>query len=97
MHTASTSVVTASNEDMVKVIGHKFAKPRECWQFIAHHVSFQGQLILEPFAGRGSGVLSLLEMSRNVIAVELQTEHYNALLENVRKHYLAINPNARFI
>lgn len=94
---AQSSVIVASNEQMRKTIGHPFAKPFECWEFITKVVSLEGQLILEPFAGRGSGVLSLLQMKRTVIAVELQVAHYNALLENMkREYYQKQNPNYVF-
>jgi len=93
----SKCTVEAGRDELCKVLGHPFAKPRAIWEFLANAVSIEGQLILEPFAGRGSGVLSMLNMKRNVIGVELNTAHYNALIENVKQHhYLKINPNYQF-
>ena len=92
---APTCVVEASNMDARKEFNHPFVKPYAIWAFIAEHVSTEGQLILEPFAGRGSGVISLLKMKRQVVGVEINEAHYNALLENVKKYYLTLNP--RFI
>ena len=97
LNNAPTCVVTASNEEAKRLTGHPFAKPHECWEFILDKVSMEGQTILEPFAGRGSAILSFLKMKRNFIAVELQVAHYDALLENVkREHYLKQNPKYIF-
>lgn len=97
MEPAPTSVVTASNEDMRREINHPFVKPAECTQFIAKHISFQGQHILDPFAGRGSIVLALMRYQRSVFGVEINQGHYNALIENVKNHCRKADPNARFI
>lgn len=93
----NTSVVVASPVEMQKLTGHKFAKPFECWEYLLKLATLEGQLILEPFAGRGSGTLSMLRMKRNVISVELNVNHFNALMENVKtQHYLKQNPNYVF-
>ena len=92
----SSSIVAASNDAMRKQIGHPFAKPFEVWQFLADAISIQGQHILEPFVGRGSGALSMLKMQRQVTGVELNQAHYNALLENLKQYYLTLNPNYVF-
>jgi DNA modification methylase len=97
MKPASSCVVSASNTEMRKLIGHPFAKPYECWNFLTSKVCLPGQTILEPFAGRGSGVLSMLRNQLNVIAVEINVAHYNALLEVVkREFYLKQNPKYVF-
>lgn len=90
-------VVVAGNEEMKRAIGHPFAKPFECWKKIADHVALPGQLILEPFAGRGSGTLSMLKMGYNVISVEKNADHFNHLLENMKQlYYLKLNPKYVF-
>jgi len=93
---ASTCVISASNEKARRDYGHPFAKPHECWEFLITHVSIEGQTILEPFAGRGSGVIPILKLKRNVIGVEINEAHYNALLQNVQRHFLELNPNFIF-
>lgn len=95
---SSTSVLTASrNDHITDVINHKFAKPFACWEFLTQLVSIENQTILEPFAGRGSGVLSMLTLKRNVIGIERDQTHYNYLLDNIKnQHYLKINPNYVF-
>ncbi len=93
---APKCLVSASNTDVRKALSHPFAKPFEIWHFILDHISIEGQLILEPFAGRGSGVLAALQRKRNVVACELNEAHYNALLENVKMYYLKLNPKFQF-
>ena len=93
----SKSVVQAGRDELCQSLGHPFAKPRAIWKFLADAVSIEGQTILEPFAGRGSGVISMLGMKRNVVGVELNEAHYNALLENVKTlHFLPLNPGMKF-
>lgn len=94
----NTSVIQCGKDDICNSIDHPFAKPFEIWKFLVEMATLEGQSILEPFAGRGSGVISMLRMNRAVIGTELDTTHYNALLENVKQlHYLPINPNYKFI
>lgn len=91
-----SSVVAASKDDLCDQINHKFAKPFSVWEFLIQAVSMEGQHILEPFAGRGSGIISLLRLGRAFTGVELNVDHYNHLLENVKKEYLLTNPNYIF-
>lgn len=89
--------IIASHDALKEQLGHPFVKPFAVWEFIHNHISYEGQTILEPFAGRGSGVISALRIKRKVIACELNDAHYNALLENLKtQHYLKINPNYKF-
>jgi ParB family chromosome partitioning protein len=92
----SSSILLASNEQAKKDCGHPFSKPYEITKTLANAISIRGDLFLEPFAGRGSITIELLRNERRVIAIEKQLEHYNALLENVKRFYLTINPNAVF-
>lgn len=92
----NTSVIVASNEELKKLTGHPFAKPRECWTFLSELCSIRGQSILDPFAGRGSCALSLLPTDRHVYSCEMQVAHFNALLENVKRYYLTLNPKFVF-
>lgn len=93
-----TSVITASRlDDITTEMDHPFAKPFACWEFLTKMVSYETQSILEPFAGRGSGVISMLRMNRAVVGVELDKTHHSALVENVKRlHYLPLNPNFNF-
>jgi ParB family chromosome partitioning protein len=91
-----TSVITCGKDELCEAINHPFAKPYAIWERLVGLASLEGQTILEPFAGRGSGVISMLRMKRNVVGVELDVAHYNALLENVKQYYLSINPQFTF-
>ncbi len=93
---SSFSHIVASHDEYKTSLGHPFVKPFKCWEFLIQHTSRIGDLVLEPFAGRGSGVISLLRMERNVVGCESNVEHYNALLENLRAHYRKVNPNTIF-
>ena len=93
-----TSVITAGRDQLCTDVGHPFAKPRDVWKFLVNMVSIEGQHILEPFMGRGSGVISMLGMNRTVTGVELDQAHYNAALENIKTlHYLKLDPDFEFI
>jgi site-specific DNA-methyltransferase (adenine-specific) len=92
----NTSVIHAGKDDLCNRIDHPFAKPFLCWEFLIKMVSLEGQTILEPFAGRGSGVLSILDLKRKAIGIELDATHYSYLLENVKQFYLRLNPSFIF-
>jgi DNA modification methylase len=92
-----TSIIEAARDELCEAVKHPFAKPELLWQHLTRMVSVEGHSILEPFMGRGSGVISMLRMNRNVTGVELDENHFNAALENVKQeHYLKINPNYQF-
>ena len=91
-----SSIFLASHELAKKECGHPFSKPYEITKALANAISLRGDLFLEPFAGRGSIVVELLRQERRIIAVEKQEDHYNALLENVKRFYKTLNPNAVF-
>ncbi len=93
----NTSVIQTGKDELTTAVGHPFAKPFSLWEFLIDTFTLENESVLEPFAGRGSGVISLLRKNRNVIGVELDTTHYNALLENVKQlYYLPLNPNYIF-
>lgn len=94
---ASVSHVVCGHDELKKELGgHPFIKPFAAWSFIIDHVSREGDLVLEPFAGAGSGVISLLRSKRKVVAVEKKAEHFNQLAENVRRFYVEKNPKTVF-
>ena len=92
----SSSILLASHEQARKDCGHPFSKPYEVTKQLANAISIRGSLFLEPFAGRGSIAIELLRQERRVIAIERQEDHFNALLENIKRFYLSINHNAIF-
>jgi len=93
----ANSDISASHDEYKEQLGHPFVKPFAVWEHLIKSVSISGQLILEPFAGRGSGVISLIRLNRQFVACESNEQHFNALIENVKQHYLSINPKFTFI
>jgi ParB family chromosome partitioning protein len=91
-----SSVISATAEDAKKDSGHPFAKPYAITKLLADAISVRGDLLFEPFAGRGSIAIELLRQERRIIATEKQEDHYNALLENVKRFYTKLNPNTVF-
>lgn len=85
-------------DDICDAIDHPFAKPFKLWERLCTEVSIEGQLILDPFMGRGSGPVSMLQLKRRVIGVELNEAHYNAARYNVQNlHFLRLFSKAKFI
>lgn len=88
--------IIASHDEYKADMDHPFVKPFAVWEYILTHISMEGESVLDPFAGHGSGVLSALRMKRNAFACEVSSDHYNYLLENVKQHYLSLNPSTQF-
>ncbi len=93
----NTSIFQTGKDELTNAVDHPFGKPFALWEFLIDTFTLENESVLEPFAGRGTGVISLLRKNRNVIGTELDTKHYNALLENVKQlYYLPLNPNYIF-
>ena len=92
---SSTCVVAASNSE--KLNGHPFTKPKEVWDFILRHCCIQNSLVIDPFMGVGSGVLSFLDAGHRVMGCEIDPTHHAYAIENVKQWYLAKNPNTVFV
>lgn len=91
------SVIEGSALEAIRVTGHPFAKPFEVTRELINMISVPGQTILDPFAGGGSIVIEILKQQRNFVACEKEEQHFNALMENVkREHFRKINPNYIF-
>lgn len=97
MTPCSTSIIRADNREAVALTGHPFAKPFELTKFFVDAISVPSSTILDPFAGRGSMVLEFIKNNRHFFAIEKKVEHFNALSENIKQHYLKLNPNFRFV
>lgn len=54
---------------------HPFGKPEQVWDWLIDTVSFEGQTILDPFAGCGSSLYSILKKNRIPIGIELDSNH----------------------
>jgi DNA modification methylase len=89
-------VIHPFGDDMTSKMRHPFAKPFGVWKPLIEAVSLPGQLIYEPFMGEGSGVISMLQLGRNVVATEKVPEHFNAGLEQIKQFYLKQNGKVVF-
>ncbi len=90
-------VVMAANSVEAKKLGHPFVKPHEIWEYLLRHIAMPGQTILEPCAGVGSGVLSMLRLGFKVVACEIDKKHFDQLVINVSEHYKQSIPNCKFV
>ena len=88
--------IIAPHDEYKDTLGHPFVKPYDLWKWIIHHCTYNGQSILDPFAGRGSCIISTIRMQRQFFGIELNDAHYNALVENVRAHYTKVAPGVKF-
>lgn len=90
-------VISAGRDDLCDFINHPFAKPFTLWERLMLAVSIENQYILDPFAGRGSSLLTGIKLGRKMCGVELNDAHYNAGLENLKTYYTKLNPKTTFI
>ena len=51
--------------------GHPFHKPASVWNQLIEAVSYEGQTILDPFAGSGSCLSAVLNADRDPIGIEI--------------------------
>src|SRR5271157_408049 len=91
-----TSVIEAGRDELCETINHPFAKPFACWERLITAVSIENQTILDPFVGRGSSFLAGLKLGRNMYGCEINEQHYNAGLENIKQYFLKLNPKSTF-
>ena len=54
---------------------HPFHKPRVVWQRLIEAVSYEGQTIVDPFAGSGSMLAAGVTLNRDVLGVEVDPAH----------------------
>lgn len=54
---------------------HPFGKPEVIWNWLIDTVSFEGQTILDPFAGCGSSLYSIIKKNRVPLGIEVKDDH----------------------
>lgn len=79
-----TSYVEVDAHDFTS---NPFAKPYEAWAKLIEACTHRGQTILDPFAGEGSSLLAALRLSRSVVGIEIDDNHYAHMVENVSNFY----------
>lgn len=64
-----------------------FAKPKALWQWILSGFALQGDVIVDPFMGECSSLCAAVDFGCRVIGMEINEQHYNSGVLNVRSLY----------
>ena len=83
-------VIAASGDVERKKYGHPFAKPFEVIKQVLDPVVQPGYKVLDPYAGSGSMVCSMISMGLKPVAIEKKEEHFTRLKLNVMETYTRI-------
>lgn len=78
-------------------LSNPFAKPFDVWEPLINSVSYEGQVILDPFAGEGTCPLAALRLRRPIIAMEKDPTHFNYMLESAKTYWRSQHPNVKFV
>lgn len=70
-----------------KDFDHAFAKPKDLWTWFLEACTSPGQVVLDAFAGSGSGPCAFIQAGRQWRACEKAQQHVMELLRNVSKCY----------
>ena len=62
---------------------HPTLKPVELMQHLVKLITFEGQIVLDPFSGSGSTGLACLMNDRKYIGYELETNYYDISLKRI--------------
>jgi len=82
-----SSVYQCPTGAVTKELGHPFAKPYELWQWIYNAVCIKGQVVFDPFVGRGSSAIAAAKWGLRPVGTEMVEEHYHGLLFNLQNFY----------
>lgn len=92
-----SSIWMGGNEAEERALGHPFAKPFALWNALYSAVAHRGQVVLDPFAGRGSSTIAALQYGLQPIAIEVNEAHHNGLVVNVAEYYKRTLRNVEFV
>ncbi|HET6887100.1 MAG TPA: DNA methyltransferase, partial [Candidatus Udaeobacter sp.] len=67
-----------------------FAKPKGLWQWILDAFALQGDIIVDPFMGEASSLCAAIDFGCRVIGMEVNEDHYNSGVSNVRELYTTL-------
>lgn len=74
----------AKNE---KNASHPFFKPIQVWEWLILNFTKKGDVVLDPFAGEGSCILTLLLNQRVPLAFEIDPNHFNTAVTSLPSLY----------
>lgn len=80
----TSCLYTQPAASVVKDLGHPFAKPYEIWRWIYRAIAIKGQVVFDPFCGRGSAPIAAIMQGLKPIGCEVQADHYHNLLINLQ-------------
>jgi len=63
---------------------HSTEKPVELYRKIIENSTDEGDLILDPYGGSGASVIAALELNRNILVYEIDTEYYDGILNRIK-------------
>jgi len=66
---------------------HPFAKPVPLWQWVMRAIATPGQIILDPFAGSGSGTYAAASLGFRPYGIEKKEVHFMNLINIMSKGY----------
>jgi site-specific DNA-methyltransferase (adenine-specific) len=92
-----SSVYTCATGTVTRDFGHPFAKPLELWQWIYSAICIKGQVVYDPFVGRGSSAVAAIKWGLRPIGSETNPDHYHGLLHNLQTFYRKeLGPHVQF-
>lgn len=77
--------VLASNDAMAREADHPFFKPFDVWKPIIEAISYEGQTIVDPFAGECSSLIASFLLKRTPLGIELDEKHAIRGIQNLHK------------
>ena len=64
---------------------HSTEKPVALYKKIIELATEEGDLILDPYLGSGASVIASLELNRNIVGYEIDTEYYNGIQRRIEE------------
>jgi DNA modification methylase len=83
----TSSVYACTSGDVVKEMGHPFAKPLELWTWMYSAMCIKGQTVEDPFVGAGSSSVAAIRWGLRPVGQEINPDHYASLILNLQKAY----------
>lgn len=63
---------------------HPAEKPIDLYKNLIKLSTKQGEVVIDPFAGSGKSMQAAVELSRIPIGIEIEKQHYDIMIENVK-------------
>jgi site-specific DNA-methyltransferase (adenine-specific) len=83
-------VIAASNEAERKRFGHPFSKPFDVCRKVLEPIAKPGDIVLDPYMGRGSMLSACLSLGLSPRGCEKKLDHFNGAMNNLKESYTRI-------